>query len=81
MSTCDLQMTLSQIDEIQRHEAVVIREFERNDGSRFGEVVASGDAVEMEIEASADGLFVVPVGIKVVCQSVVSVSSLFRGVE
>ena len=75
-AACPVEITQQEFDDIKQCEAVVIREYERADGSRIGKAVAWGDADEMQDQADTPGLFVVPVGLSIVCQQMVLVSDL-----
>ena len=76
MSECKLNVTQAVLDSIRESEAVVIREYERSDGSRIGEIVGHGTADEMNDVSDTPGLTLVPIGLTVVCQSVVMVEDL-----
>lgn len=75
-SVCPLQMSQQQFDNIKQCEAVVVREYERADGSRFANAVAWGDADEMRDQAETPRIFIVPEGLSVVGHRVVLVSEL-----
>lgn len=78
MSECVLEVTQAEVDEIILNESLIIREYERTDGSRFAKAVAWGDHDEMNCQASTYGIFVVPLGIKIVCQRAFKVSDIFE---
>lgn len=73
--TCHTEVTQDELDEISRCEAVVIREYEKK-GCRYGRLIAWGDADEMRDVARAPGTYVVPVGVKIICDSMVLVTEL-----
>ena len=75
-AACPLELTPQEYDAIKQCEAVVIREYETPGGSRVGKAVAWGDADEMRHQADTPGLFVVPVGLSIICQQVLLVSDL-----
>lgn len=76
-TTTPLEITQADWDDIQQCEAVVIREYEpASGGDRFARAVAWGDEEEMKLQAETPGLFVVPVGFKIVTQTCVKVSTL-----
>ena len=76
---CKLAVTQQEYDQIQQCEAVIVREYERPDGSRFANAVAWGDLAEMEVQASTPSLLVVPVGLSIVCQRAIPVSEVLGG--
>lgn len=76
MSEVVLELTQQELDDISKCEAVIVRDYQRADGSMFARAVAYGDADEMHEQASIRGLCIVPVGLSVVCQQVVMVSDL-----
>ena len=76
MDSCPLEVTQQQLDNIQKCEAVVIREWERPDGSRFSKVMAWGDADEMQDQADTPALLVAPNGFSIICQKLLMVSDL-----
>lgn len=78
MDECVLEVTQHEVDEIVHNESVVIREYERSDGSRYAKAVAWGDHDEMIDQASIKGMFIIPVGIKIVCQRAFKVSDIFE---
>ena len=73
---CPLEVTQQELDDIQKCESVVVREYERDDGSRFSRPVAYGDHDEMVDQAGITGLFIVPVGLHIVCHKAIRVSDL-----
>jgi hypothetical protein len=73
---CPLSITQQQYDEIAKCEAVVVREWERDDGTRFGEIIDWGDNSEMRDIADTPQILIVPLGIKSVGKVVVPVSQL-----
>ncbi len=73
---CRLEMTSDELADIRQCESVIVREYERADGSRFAKAVAWGDADEMEMQAVSNGMFIVPVGFKIVAQRAIAVSEL-----
>ena len=75
-SECPLEVTQHQLTDIQHCEAVVVREYEQADGSRFARPVAWGDASEMQDAVDTPSLFIVPVGFRIVGQRVVPVRDL-----
>ena len=76
MSECNLEITQQEFDAIAKCESVVVREYERADGTHYAEAVAWVDSEEMQDAASTRGLFVVPVGVSIVCQTAIPVSEL-----
>ena len=76
MTTCITEVTQEELDEITKCEAVVIREYERDDGSRFGKIIAWGDSEEMQDVADMHGIYVMPVGLHIICDSKVLVKDL-----
>lgn len=74
--TCSLELTPSQLHSISQCEAVIVREYETEDGRRFAQAVAWGDADEMRSQAETPGLYVVPEGVKIVAQRAVPVSEI-----
>jgi len=75
---CPLEVTQQEVDDIKQCEAVVIREYEREDGSRIGRPVAWGDVDEMQDQADRFCICVVPFGFSIVCQQMVLVSDLLQ---
>jgi len=73
---CQLEMTQSEYDRVKLCESVIVREYERADGSRFAKAVAWGDADEMEEQAEMPSLHIVPAGVSIICQRAVPVSEL-----
>ncbi len=73
---CRLKMTQQEFDRVNQCEAVIVREYEREDGSRFAKAVAWGDADEMQDQASTPTMQIVPVGLSIVCQRAIPVSEL-----
>ena len=51
MKSCPLHVTPEEVEEIKNYEAVLVREYERKDGSRFAEVISMGSIDEMKSEA------------------------------
>lgn len=76
MGTCPLEMTQQQLDDIRQCEAVVVREYETDGGRRFAHPVAWGDADEMRDAAETRGLFIIPVGVKIIGQQCLMVAEL-----
>lgn len=76
MDTCPLEVTQQVLDDIEQCEAVVIRERERPDGSRFSRAVAWGDADEIKDQADTHALLLVRDGMKIICQKMLLVSEL-----
>lgn len=81
MDKCPLEVTQAELDDIQQCEALVVREYERSDGSRYSRPVAWGDADEMKDAADTPGIFIVPVGLSIVCQKMLLVSELLGPTE
>ena len=81
MYECPLEITDTDLGSIQKCEAVVIREYERRDGSRVAKAVAWGDAGEMKDQAATAGIFLLPVGYRIVRQKMVLVSELLPPVR
>ena len=79
MSECPLRMTQAEYSQILKCDAVIVREYERDNGNRWAVPVAWGDAKEMQSQAESPTLQVVPVGVKIVCQRAVLVSELLGG--
>ena len=75
---CPLEITVDDYRQIEKCEAVVIREFERLDESRFAIAAAWGDFEEMNDQCETNGLLVVKNGVKFICQKVVLVKSLLN---
>lgn len=73
---CPLQITQQEFNLIRQCESVIVREYERADGSRFAVALAWGDAAEMQEQASTPSLQILPVGLSIVCQRTVLVSEL-----
>lgn len=73
---CPLRLTSDEYNAIRKCEAVVIREYETDSGERFANPVAWGDADEMQDQAAIPGLFVVPVGLRIVAQKCLPVADL-----
>ena len=73
---CRVEMTVDEFARIRQCESVIVREYERADGSRFAKPVAWGDADEMKIQAETQGMFIVPVGFEIVAQRAIPVSEL-----
>jgi hypothetical protein len=76
MTTCPLEMTSHELDEIKQCEAVVVREYESLVRGRWAVPVAWGDFDEMEAQAVTTGWFIVPPGVRIVGQRAVRVSEL-----
>lgn len=74
--SCPLEITTEQWNDIQHCESVVVREYERLDGSRVARAVAWGDAEEMELQAETPAMFIVPVGFHIICQRAIPVNDL-----
>jgi len=82
MSECPLQMTQAEYSQILKCDAVIVREYERDNGTRWAVPVAWGDAEEMQEQAEIPTLQVVidgVQGVKIVCQRAVLVSELLGG--
>jgi hypothetical protein len=79
MSECPLQMTHDEYRQILKCDAVIVREYERDNGNRWAVPVAWGDAEEMQQQAEIPTLQVVPEGVSIVCQRAVLVSELVGG--
>ena len=62
MNICSLEVTQEEMDAIQHCEAVVVRNYERADGSHYSSLVAWGDESEMQDQADCPHMFIVPVG-------------------
>lgn len=73
---CSIELTPGMLHDISQCEAVVVREYETDDGRRYAQAVAWGDADEMRDAADTPGIFVVPVGVKIVSQRSIPVSEL-----
>ena len=74
---CPLEMTSEEWEEAQDHEAIVVREFEREeDGSRFGKVMAWGTEEEMSELAEQVVTCIIPVGVKAIGHTVVKIEDL-----
>jgi len=78
MSECPLEVTSEEFAKISRCEAVVLREYERPDGSRFAKVVGWGDIDEMNLQADSVFVIMVPTIIKYIAQQVIPVSELLE---
>ena len=76
---CPLELSQQEYDDVQQCEAVVVREYEREDGSRFGQLVAWGDEVDMNDQCKMPVLSIVLNGVSIVCQRVILVSELLGG--
>ena len=76
MTISALEITRDQFDNIQKVEAVVLRDYEREDGSRFSKLVKWGDAAEMQIVANTPEILIVPNCVKCLGQQMVMVSDL-----
>ena len=76
IDTCTIDVTQNDIDAFSKCEAVVIREYDRDGGSRMGKVIAWGDADEMQDLANTPGIYIVPVGLHIVCDVMKLVSDL-----
>jgi len=77
MTECRLEISESDWRDIQHCEAVIVREYESQDGQRrFARAVAWGDYDEMKEQSET--LFVVPVGVKIIGQQVMRVDVLLR---
>lgn len=75
--SCPLEMTQEEYDDIKTAEAVVVREYEREDGSRFACLVEHGGLEEMKIIADRTWIFIRLTGQpKIVGQLAVAVSDL-----
>ena len=75
---CPVIVTQEDYDQFRFSEAVVVVEYERQDGSRFGQIEAWGDAEEMQDQADTPRIAIVPVGLRLICQSPVLVSDLLN---
>ena len=75
----ELEVTQDEYDQVMQCEAVIVREYQRADGSRVAQAVAWGDADEMHDEASRPVIQIVPVGLTIVDQRVIPVSELGGG--
>lgn len=73
---CQLEMTQQEYDRMKQCESVIVREYERSDGSRFAKAVAWGDAEEMQEQASTPTMQIIPAGLSIVCQRAIPVSEL-----
>lgn len=74
---CHVTITQAQFDEIRKHEAIVVQEWE-HDGERFGRVVGHGTDAEMEELLHTPGLQIVPNGLKYIGLTKVAVSELIK---
>lgn len=74
--TCTLQVTQQEYDDIRKCEAVIVREYESQDGTHFAVPMAWGDLAEMEEQATAPGVAILPAGVSIVSQQVVPVADL-----
>lgn len=77
-SSCPLEVTQREFAQIVDAEAVVVREYERADSSRFACVIAYGRAEEMEDLAKRSEIILLPVGVHVVCQQAIRSVELLR---
>ena len=75
----ELEVTQEEHDQFMKCEAVIVREYQRPDGSRVAQVLAWGDAEEMHDQASRPVIQLVPVGLTIVDQRVMPVSELGGG--
>ena len=78
ISECPLDVTQKEFDAFSQAEAVVVREYETDNGRRFARVVAWGDLDEMKDQADALGLYVVPVGVRIICQRAILLKDLIH---
>lgn len=75
---CPLSVTQEQYDAISQCEAIVVSEFEREDGSRYGNIIDWGDESEMHDRANTIDILILPLGIKSLGKVVVPVSQLIN---
>lgn len=76
---CPLSVSQAEYDAMSQCEAVIVREYERDDGGRFAQAVAWGDYDEMVDQAETPGLYVVPVGVTIICQRAIRTEDLLQG--
>ncbi len=76
--SCTVEITQHEWKQISNAESVVIREFEREDGSRFAQAINWGSPEEMKDLAERPEILIVPVGVHVVGQRAVATSELLR---
>ena len=77
--SCPIHLSQTEADELRRHEAVLVREWERKaGGDRFGQVVAWGTAAEMQEQTSYFELVVIPNGVHLIGQRTLKTSELFE---
>lgn len=86
MTVAPIQVTGAEWDEILNHEAVVIREWECKDGTRFAEILHWGEWEECRDIASTNKmltnkLLIVPLGLKVIGDFARKVVDLREGVS
>ncbi len=75
---CTLEITQHEFEQITAADSVVIREFEREDGSRFAQAINWGSSEEMKDLAERSEILIVPVGVHVVCQRAVKTLELLK---
>ena len=78
---CLLEVTSEEFADISKCEAVVLREYERPDGSRFAKAVGWGDLDEMTDQAETVFVLMVPTGLKYIAQQVIPVSELLKPID
>ncbi len=76
MDSCPLDVTPKEAAIIAKSEAVVIREYERSDLSRFAKLIACGSFAEMDNLAYRSEIVILPVDMTVVTQKCVPVAEL-----
>ena len=75
---CPVEITQHEFEKIAGAESVVMREFEREDGSRFAQAINWGGSEEMENLAKRSEILILPVGVHVVGQRAVKTSELLK---
>lgn len=75
---CSVEMTQHEFEQITNADSVVIREFEREDGSRFAQAINWGSSDEMKDLAERREILIVPVGVHVISQRAVKTSELLK---
>lgn len=73
---CQLNVEAEDWLQIQRCEAVIIREYETKEGVRFAHAVAWGDLDEMEDQNSEPNMCIIPVGVSFILQKVMLIKEI-----
>lgn len=78
MTVCQLEVSQNEFDELMKCEAVCLREYERDDGSRFSKIIDMGDKEEMDAIAATPKILVVHRGVKLIGDMSVYVRDLLK---